>query len=122
MLTWSVRTKFFAAAVFTASVLASEGLAVVAHAEPEVGAESAEAIIDRLRAEGYTVEINWIGGQSTTPLSECSVSAVHNPDRSAPPTPKTSITVYVDVSCPNEPDDSGLIIGPVGPLDPFGIS
>lgn len=44
------------------------------------------------------------------------MTAIHNPDRSSPPAPKSSITVYVDVSCPNEPDDPGIIFGPVGPF------
>ncbi|MBN3509464.1 hypothetical protein JYB55_11495 [Mycolicibacterium septicum] len=92
-----------------------------AGADPTAGEQSADAVISDLEDQGYNVEINWVGGVSTTPLSECSVKGIHNPDRSSPPAPKSSITVYVDVSCPNEPDDSSVIFGPIGPFGPFGI-
>lgn len=92
-----------------------------AGADPTAGEQSADAVISDLEDQGYNVEINWVGGVSTTPLSECSVKGIHNPDRSSPPAPKSSITVYVDVACPNEPDDSSVILGPIGPLGPFGI-
>jgi hypothetical protein len=70
---------------------------------PVVGAESADATIDDLEAQGYDVQINWVSGVSSVPLSRCKVTGIHNPDRS-PGSGNTFTTVYVDVSCPNEPD------------------
>ena len=95
---------------FTASIAATAALVVVApnaSAEPVwpvAGAQSAEATIAELQAQGYGVQINWVSGQSSVPLSRCSVKAIHNPDRS-PGSENTFTTVYVDVSCPNEHDD-----------------
>ncbi|MDH6194613.1 hypothetical protein M2272_001242 [Mycobacterium frederiksbergense] len=85
-----------------------------AGADPTGGEQSAQAVINRLEDQGYNVQLNWVSGASTEPLSSCRATAVHNPDRSSPPAPKSSITVYVDVSCPNEPDDGvwgGIGIG-----------
>ena len=65
---------------------------------------SASSTIGELKAEGYTVQINWVNGFDTEPLSQCVVTAVNNPNDSRP-TSGTFATVYVDVSCPNHPDD-----------------
>jgi hypothetical protein len=73
----------------------------VAAADP--GGESARAVIDDLTEQGYNVEINWVSGVSSVPLSQCSVNGIHNPDHSTGP-PSTFTTVYVDVSCPNHDD------------------
>ena len=62
--------------------------------------ESAQAVIDDLTGQGYNVEINWVSGVSSGPLTECAALGVHNPDSSGGP-PATFTTVYVDVSCPN---------------------
>ena len=80
--------------------------APVARAEPVwpvAGAESASATIDDLQAQGYDVQLNWVSGVSSVPLSRCRVTAIHNPDHS-PGSENTFTTVYVDVSCPNEHD------------------
>ena len=67
---------------------------------PVAGAEPADATLRDLAAQGYVVQINWVGGYSGVPLSECSVNAIHNPD--GPPTSKYPLaTVYVDIGCPN---------------------
>jgi hypothetical protein len=90
-------------------VAASLAIAPVATAEPVwpvAGAESAGATIDDLEAQGYDVQINWVSGLSSVPLSWCKVTAIHNPNHS-PPTENTFDTVYVDVSCPNQDDDWG---------------
>ncbi len=76
---------------------------------PAPGSGSAETVIDELTAQGYNVEINWVSGVSSRPLSECRVLAIHNPSDGAGP-PTTFTTVYVDVSCPNH-DSDGLIFG-----------
>jgi hypothetical protein len=76
---------------------------------PAPGSGSAETVIDELTAQGYNVQINWVSGVSSRPLSECRVLAIHNPSDTAGP-PTTFTTVYVDVSCPNH-DSDGLILG-----------
>ena len=45
------------------------------------------------------------------PLSQCWISAIHNPNRSGEP-PTTFTTVYVDVACPDDYDaDFGFGVG-----------
>jgi hypothetical protein len=78
-------------------------LAVPATAVP-AGGESAESVIDGLKAGGYNVVINWLTGYDTESLSVCTVSDINKPDDSAP-SRGTLVTVYVDVSCPNHQDD-----------------
>jgi hypothetical protein len=67
---------------------------------PVAGDESASATIADLEAEGYNVAINWVNGYNTVPLSQCTVNAIHNPDRSAD-SQKTFTTFYVDIECPD---------------------
>ncbi|MGW4101019.1 hypothetical protein [Mycobacterium sp. NPDC004974] len=103
-----------------AKILASFGvlcavifLAPPAGADPTAGTRSAADTINDLTAKGYNVQINWVSGVSSEPLTRCRATAVHNPDRS-PGTDPANTTVYVDVSCPNEPDDGvwgGIGIG-----------
>jgi hypothetical protein len=100
----SLGMRMLASGLLAAAVLLA--IAPVATAEPVwpvAGAESASATIDDLEAQGYDVQINWVSGVSSVPLSWCKVTAIHNPNHS-PPTDDTFATVYVDVSCPN-PDD-----------------
>jgi hypothetical protein len=90
-----------------AIAVASIAVAPLAAAEPVwpvAGAESAEATIADLKAQGYDVAINWVSGQSSVSLARCRVLAIHNPDNS-PRSEETFTTVYVDVSCPNRDDD-----------------
>ena len=64
-----------------------------------------------LKAQGYDVGINWVGGDRNLPLSQCWISATHNPNRSGEP-PTTFTTVYVDVACPDNYDaDFGFGVG-----------
>jgi hypothetical protein len=79
-------------------------LAAPATAEPEDTGASAQSVIDGLKAEGYNVEINWLTGYDTEPLSVCIVSNINIPGDS-PPSAATLVTAYVDVSCPNHQDD-----------------
>ena len=72
---------------------------------PSAGDRSAAVTIEDLQAQGYNVQINWVNGYSLLPLTECSVPAIHNPNRSGQP-PETFTTVYVDSSCPDYSDDS----------------
>jgi hypothetical protein len=77
--------------------------AAPAAAEPEDTGASAQSVIDGLKADGYNVEINWLTGYNTEPLSVCTVENVNNPGDSVPG-PGQFVTVYVDVSCPNHQD------------------
>jgi hypothetical protein len=76
-----------------------------ATAEPVDTGGSADSVISRLKAQGYNVVINWLNGYDTVPLAVCTVEDVDNPDDDAAPKPGAFTTVYVDVSCPNHPDD-----------------
>jgi hypothetical protein len=103
----SLGMRMLASGLLAAAVLLA--IAPVATAEPVwpvAGAESASATIDDLEAQGYDVQINWVSGVSSVPLSWCKVTAIHNPNHS-PPTDDTFATVYVDVSCPNPDGDWG---------------
>jgi hypothetical protein len=88
--------------------LAISPVAVAEPVWPVAGAESASATIDDLEAQGYDVQINWVSGVSSVPLSWCKVTAIHNPNHT-PPSESSFETVYVDVSCPNHDDDWGGI-------------
>ncbi|WP_301332909.1 hypothetical protein [Mycolicibacterium frederiksbergense] len=82
------------------------GGAPFATADPTPGGQRADVIIQQLSSDGYTVAINWVGGTSTLPLDRCQVNAIHNPNRAVPALPKSAITVYVDVQCPDEAETS----------------
>ena len=83
------------------------GAIPLAAAEPTAGSgQRADETISALSAEGYNVAINWIGGKSTLSLSLCRVNSIHNPNRGSPALPKTDVTVYVDVQCPDEGSNS----------------
>ncbi|MUL83470.1 MULTISPECIES: hypothetical protein [unclassified Mycolicibacterium] len=82
------------------------GGAPLATAVPTPGGQPADQIIQELSSDGYTVAINWVGGTSTLPLSLCRVNAIHNPNRGVPALPRRSVTVYVDVQCPDEGSNS----------------
>ena len=87
-----------------AAVIGAMMFAPAAPAEPVDTGESAQSVIDNLKAEGYNVVINWLTGYDTVPLWACTVQDVNNPN-AAPPPPGTFTTVYVDVSCPNHQDE-----------------
>ena len=70
---------------------------------PAAHAAGADAVIADLQSQGYLVQINWVSGFDTKPLSSCTVVAVNNPDRSGVP-PQSGDTIYVDVQCPNHID------------------
>ncbi|MFV8245936.1 hypothetical protein [Mycolicibacterium peregrinum] len=83
------------------------GGAPPAAAEPTAGSgQRADETISALSAEGYNVAINWVGGKSTLSLDRCRVNSIHNPNRGVPPLPKSAVTVYVDVQCPDESANS----------------
>jgi hypothetical protein len=100
----SINSGMLGAGLLAAAVpLANAPVAAAEPVWPVAGAESASATIDDLEAQGYDVQINWVSGVSSVPLSRCRVTAIHNPDQ-CPGSENTFTTVYVDVSCPNEPD------------------
>jgi hypothetical protein len=78
---------------------------------PTASAAGADAVISDLQNQGYLVQINWISGFNTKPLSQCTVTNVNNPSSDPP---KPGDTVYADVRCPNndfEGGDVGVGIG-----------
>jgi hypothetical protein len=107
---WAASTSLV---IVAAAWLAAAPVAGADPIEPEAGSESARATIDELRSQGYNVEINWVSGVSSIPLSLCSVTGINNPDNSPAP-PTTFTTVYVDVSCPNHEDSGFRIDGGIG--------
>ena len=90
-----------AAAALTAAAL---GVAGAATAAPS-GLGSASDVVQSLRDQGYNVLIN---GTRLGPLSECSVTGIHNPAASTPLDASGRVTqfttVYVDISCPSRID------------------
>jgi hypothetical protein len=76
-------------------------VAPMAMAAPSANIDGpADAVIDELQTQGYNVEINWVNGFDTKPLSLCRVTGIDEPG-DAPPSTSTFTTVYVDVVCPN---------------------
>jgi hypothetical protein len=99
----SLKPRHFAPLLIAAAAVA---VAPVAVADP-VSHGSASSVIDDLKSQGYLVQINWVSGYNTEPLDVCQVTGVNIPgDTSASRT-----TAYVDVSCPNHPDDGGFGFG-----------
>ena len=85
------------------AVAAAIAAAPVAQADqvfPAAGSESVGATVGDLKAQGFSVVINYLEGHPDVPLSECHVTGINNP---SPPTADPStVTVSVDVECPNE--------------------
>ena len=102
-----VRTGHLAVLLAALGALAQVALAPSVAADPVWpvgGGEPADATIADLEDQGYTVQINWVTGYPTVPLSECWVDAVHNPD--GPATSKDPLAiVYVDIGCPSNDFD-----------------
>jgi hypothetical protein len=93
-----LRAWLVAGAAATAAIAA----APVATADlvfPTAGSESVGATVHDLKAQGFTVLINYLEGQPNVPLSECQVLSINNP--SAPTADPSTVTVSVDVACPN---------------------
>ncbi|TGD85611.1 hypothetical protein BayCH28_21550 [Mycolicibacterium sp. CH28] len=93
------------------SVIVVAGLTVALMASTSVAeADSAQATIDDLQAQGYIVAINWVDGNTGAPLGTCHVVAVHNPDDSGGDA-TTATTVYVDLACPRQQAPVGIGVG-----------
>ena len=80
------------------------GAAMSIAAPPVAAASGADSVIANLQAKGDDVQINWVNGFDTEPLSVCTVTNVNNPDHSGGPH-KAGATVYVDVTCPDHDAD-----------------
>jgi hypothetical protein len=91
-------------AIATAVLIAAAAVAV---APVAAAAGSASAVIEDLKSKGYNVQINWVSGYNTEPLDVCQATGVNIPGD----TPASRTTAYVDVSCPNHPDDGGFGFG-----------
>lgn len=105
MLTHARRSKIIGVAVIIPAMAVVT--APLSAAEPTAGSgQRADETISALSAEGYNVAVNWVGGTSTLSLSLCRVNSIHNPNRGVPPLPKSEVTVYVDVQCPDEGSNS----------------
>ena len=90
---WIVAGGIVAAAISAAPV-ADADLAV-----PTAGSESVGATVTDLKAQGFSVMINYLEGRPNVPLSECHVTAIDDP--SAPTADPSTVTMSVDVACPN---------------------
>jgi hypothetical protein len=84
------------------AVAAAVAAAPVADADlglPTAGSESVGATVTDLKAQGFSVVINYLEGTPDVPSSECHVTAIDDP--SAPTADPSTVTVSVDVACPN---------------------
>jgi hypothetical protein len=91
-----------AAGATAAAIAAAVAVAPVAAADPvfpTAGSESVDATVSDLKAQGFNVVINYLVGPPNVPLSECQVTGVNDP--SAPTADPSTVTVSVDVECPN---------------------
>lgn len=84
----------FAVAGPTAMVLVPS-----AAADPDGVGKPAVAVIDELQQQGYRVEISGVPSGDTAMLTNCTVTAIHEPG-DPNPDPTSATTVYVDVACP----------------------
>ena len=96
----SIKREWMAALVAALGAAVSAPIAAADPVWPVAGAEPADATLRDLAAQGYNVQINWVGGYSNVSLSECKVTAIHNPD-GTPSSQNPLATVYVDISCPS---------------------
>ncbi|GAC1637281.1 MAG: hypothetical protein NVS4B6_06530 [Mycobacterium sp.] len=93
---------------YLTTVLTGAGAFAAIASAPLASASGADAVIDDLQSKGYTVQINWVNGFDTQQLSDCTVTGENNPDSSGP---KPGDTVYVNVTCPNHPDEGSFGFG-----------
>jgi hypothetical protein len=83
----------------TAAVIAAAPVAAADVALPTAGSESVSATVHDLKAQGFNVAVNYLEGPPNVSLSECQVTAIDNP--SAPTANPSTVTVTVEVACPN---------------------
>jgi len=97
----STRTRRWLAVGGLAIVAANAGTPVAAAdlVFPTAGSESVGATVDDLKAQGFNVVVNFLEGQPNVALSACTVIGIDNP--SAPTADPATVTVSVNVECPN---------------------
>jgi hypothetical protein len=101
-MTTYLKPKHLAVWLAAAAIGAAIAAAPVAAADPDfprAGSESVGATVSDLKAQGFTVVINYLVGTPNVPLSECQVTGINDP--SAPTADPSTVTVSVDVECPN---------------------
>jgi hypothetical protein len=81
--------QIFAGTLIVAGALAAIGLGL---AGPAAAAGGADDVVNGLKSDGYSVQLN---GTPTANLSACTVNSV-NKDPAGGPSP----TAYVDIACP----------------------
>jgi hypothetical protein len=74
-------------------------LAPTGAADPDIDTESAAAVVEELKAQGYNVEVKGMSGADSGLLTTCTVTAIHNPGDPSPD-PASTTTIYVEVACP----------------------
>jgi hypothetical protein len=97
-----LKPKHLAAWLVTAGAAVAIAATPTAAADlvvPMAGAESVSSTVSDPKAQGFNVMINYLEGRPNVPLSECQVTAINNP--SAPTANPSTVTVSVDVACPN---------------------
>ena len=83
----------------TVALAAATTLAPIGLSDPDIDSESAAAVIQELKEQGYAVEVKGVSSADTGLLTTCTVTSIHNPGNPTPdPTPTT--TIYVEVACP----------------------
>ena len=97
----SLKSHCFAALLVSAGVAASMAAAPIAAADtvdpPQPGFENASATLTDLEARAYDdVQINWVNGIPSVPLSQCWVNGVNT----AAAASSGLRTAYVDIDCP----------------------
>jgi uncharacterized membrane protein len=92
-----VAARLFATAL---AALATAGtLAPVAAADPDIDSESAAAVINELKEQGYDVQVKGVSGDATDQLTTCDVTSIDNSGQDSPDPTKTTL-VFVEVACP----------------------
>jgi hypothetical protein len=92
-------TRVLASTMAAVGGLATIALAAPSAADPDIDSESAAAVIDELREQGYSVMVNGAPAGDTSLLETCRVTSIHNPGDPTPD-PTTTTAIFVDVSCP----------------------
>lgn len=87
----------------TAASLSLAGLSVAlplaAAADPDIDGESASAVINELKQQGYDVAVKGVSGDATDLLTSCRVTSINDSGEDSPDPSKTTL-IYVDVACP----------------------
>jgi hypothetical protein len=72
-----LRAWLVAGAAAAAAIAAAPVAAAADPVFPTAGSESVGATVNDLKAQGFTVVINYLEGRPNVPLSECKVTAIN---------------------------------------------